>query len=298
MSDAWIHGRTEAARRAGWLLLLTAAATVVAVAGRVSGRRPALEESLAAIGDSAGQLRARRGGAAAVRHHAGGGGVALLDGSCANGWARDRCRADGSGALTRCPGRARWCWRWWRIRGEGARWMLRRWRSWTACTASPARPGSAWQACVDRRQDVAGRRRCCGSSADRGADHGPRFTAFPARFGSASRNRHHAGESAGQAGSSRHSKRVERDSTPLSRLRRRRWTIASCDCVCGPWAWPERRLMASRRSDYIGPMRSSPTSTAARIEASKLRTSRSDLTPAAAGSSQRLSNSPGSASRS
>ena len=51
-------------------------------------------------------------------------------------------------------------------------------------------------------------------------------------------------------------------------------------------------------SSYIGPMRSSPTSTAARIEASKLRSSSSDLIAADAGSSHRSSNSPGSASRS
>ena len=42
----------DAARRAGWLLLITVAATVVAVAGRVSAGAdlPTLEQSLAAIG--------------------------------------------------------------------------------------------------------------------------------------------------------------------------------------------------------------------------------------------------------
>ncbi|MDD9986281.1 MAG: hypothetical protein OXQ31_08435 [Spirochaetaceae bacterium] len=52
-----IHPRPDrAARRAGWLLLLTAAATVVAVAGRVSAGAdlPTLEESLAAIGAARG----------------------------------------------------------------------------------------------------------------------------------------------------------------------------------------------------------------------------------------------------
>ena len=46
----------RAARTAGWLLLLTAAATVVAVAGRVSAGAdlPTLEESLAAIGAARG----------------------------------------------------------------------------------------------------------------------------------------------------------------------------------------------------------------------------------------------------
>ena len=86
----------RAARRAGWLLLLTAAATVVAVAGRVSAGADleTLEESLAAIGATRGSYGL--GGAARLLSGitlAVGAATCCGPGSCASGSARARYRS-------------------------------------------------------------------------------------------------------------------------------------------------------------------------------------------------------------
>ena len=88
--------RDPAARAAGWLLLVTAAVTVVAVIGRVSADADlaTLAESLAAIGAHRWALRGRRCGASDLRTHAADGSVvpaAYLDHAPAS-WARGWCR--------------------------------------------------------------------------------------------------------------------------------------------------------------------------------------------------------------
>ena len=127
--------RDGAARAAGWLLLATAAATVVAVIGRVSAQADlaTLAESLAAIGSHRGRYAI--GGAARLIS-----GLTLLvgrgsccaPGSCACAWARGWCRCCSASPAwpPRFPAPAPWFWRCWprdhlkrSRRWSGIRWI-------------------------------------------------------------------------------------------------------------------------------------------------------------------------------